>query len=397
MPCINDVLRSCIFPVIKVSSKKQPLFLEARSEFTTNKMTSIYFLLLQLLFALSLEPLWVEGQSLSKSASPALIGVGTYPRATFVTGGLGGNLVSCYTYMDGVTTTLQIASSSNGGQDWAVIGSVAQAPTQTHDLDNCHLVTLASGRILASFRNHDRTSSTSSPHFYRLTISYSDDGGSNWKYLSTATTSGTPGLGLWEPFLQNTLSGDLQIYFANETSTTGSNQNIVSMTSTDGGLTWSPYSTVASCGSTNCRDGMPGIARLGDGSKQLVAVFESLSPDTGIKCVFSSDDGMTWDETTLVYKSSVAGADQGAPQIAYVHGLLVVSFQTNEDTLSPNIPDWNVKVIVSDDSGLTWKDESTVLAACNWAGLITVTDKSLLVMCGATATNDALAQTLKVQ
>jgi hypothetical protein len=92
----------------------------------------------------------------------------------------------------------------------------------------------------------------------------------------------------------------------------------------------------------------------------------------------------------VVYASSVAGADQGAPQIAYINGQLVVSFQTNEDTLTTVTGDWDVKVVVSTDNGVTWGEKTTVLEKCNWAGKLTVDDQHLLVMCGSG--NDALAQ-----
>lgn len=352
-----------------------------------HKMTKICSSLYALYF-LSLIFSLASGRTISTDSEPSLIGNGTYPRATYLNDKT--TIVACYTFGDGVNTTLRVASSVNGGMDWTIIGSVASAPVETTDLDNCNIVTLPSGRLLASFRNHDKRDGTWS--FYRLTVCYSDDGGLNWKYLSTPKTSATPGLGLWEPFLQNTLSGGLQLYFASEN---GTGQNIVSMTSTDDGLTWGAYAIVASRGSTT-RDGMPGVARLGSGSKDLIAVFESLNPDTGIYSVVSSDDGLTWGNTRLVYRSPVEGAGQAAPQVTYVGDVLVASFQTNEDTLSTATTDWGVKTVISFDQGATWTDKTTVLQDCNWAGVFTVSDDSLLVLCGATSTYEVLAQTMIV-
>jgi hypothetical protein len=317
------------------------------------------------------------------------MGSGTYPRATFLADG---TILSCFTTFSGANTILTVASSTNGGSDWTVVGSVATETTQTHDLDNCNVHTLSSGRILAAFRNHDQTAEgNSSWTFYRLVICYSDDGGSTWAYLSTPRTSSTHGLGLWEPFLMDALDGSLMMYYSYETSTTGNDQNSILIRSTDGGVTWSADQTISGADIT-CRDGMLGVARLGTGSSTLVAVFESLAPDTGIHAITSTDDGVTWGDRRVVYASSVAGADQGAPQIAYINGQLVVSFQTNEDTLTTVTGDWDVKVVVSTDNGVTWGEKTTVLEKCNWAGELTVDDQHLLVMCGSG--NDALAQTM---
>lgn len=187
------------------------------------------------------------------------------------------------------------------------------------------------------------------------------------------------------------LDGSLMMYYSYETSTTGNDQNSILIRSTDGGVTWSADQTISGADIT-CRDGMLGVARLGTGSSTLVAVFESLAPDTGIHAITSTDDGVTWGDRRVVYASSVAGADQGAPQIAYINGQLVVSFQTNEDTLTTVTGDWDVKVVVSTDNGVTWGEKTTVLEKCNWAGELTVDDQHLLVMCGSG--NDALAQTM---
>lgn len=189
------------------------------------------------------------------------------------------------------------------------------------------------------------------------------------------------------------LDGSLMLYYSYETSTTGDDQNSILIRSTDGGVTWSADQTISGADIT-CRDGMVGVARLGTGSSTLVAVFESLAPDTGIHAITSVDDGATWGDRRVVYASSVSGADQGAPQIAYINGQLVVSFQTNEDTLTTVTSDWDVKVVVSTDGGATWGEKTTVLDSCNWAGELTVDDQHLLVMCGGSG--GAMAQTMLV-
>jgi hypothetical protein len=328
-------------------------------------------------------------RSIAPAPGPAVIGSGTYPRATLLADG---SILSCFTTFSGTNTVLMVAKSTNGGLNWTVIGSIASEVTQTNDLDNCNVHALSSGRILAAFRNHDQNAEgNSSWYFYRLVVCYSDDGGFTWSYLSTPRTSGTKGLGLWEPFLMNALDGSLMMYYSYETSTTGNDQDSILIRSNDGGATWSSDQTISGAGIT-CRDGMLGVARLGAGSSSLIAVFESLSPDSGIHAITSTDDGSTWGNRRVVYASAIAGADQGAPQVAYINGQIVVSFQTNEDDLTTVTGDWDVKAIVSTDSGATWSQKTRVLDSCNWAGELTVDNLHLLVLCGSG--NSALAQTM---
>lgn len=387
MSGIYMLLQSTHFVLRKVSKENNYIML-------SNQFSGHLFCLIAIIFSFVTAAPHVMKPNISKraispSSPPAVMGSGTYPRATFRADG---SILSCFTTFSGGNTILTVASSTNGGSAWTVIGSVATEVTQTHDLDNCNVHTLPSGRILAAFRNHDRTAEgNSSWYYYRLVICYSDDGGSTWSYLSTPRTSGTPGLGLWEPFMMDALDGSLMLYYSYETTTAGNDQDSILIRSTDGGVTWSADQTISGADLT-CRDGMVGVARLGMGSSTLVAVFESLDPDTGIHAVTSTDDGASWGDRRPVYLSSVAGADQGAPQIAYINGQLVVSFQTNEDTLTTVTADWDVKVVVSTDGGGTWGEKTTVLDSCNWAGELTIDDQHLLVMCGSG--NNALAQTM---
>jgi len=188
--------------------------------------------------------------------------------------------------------------------------------------------------------------------------------------------------------MMDALDGSLMLYYSYEDSTSGNDQNSILIRSTDGGITWTSDQIISGADITS-RDGMVGVARLGSGSSTLIAVFESLDPQTGIHLVKSTDDGATWGDRSLVYYSSVSGAYEAAPQIAYINGQLVVSFQTDEDSVGGNP---NVKVVVSTDNGNTWGEETTVLDNCWWAGELMVDDTHLLVMCASGS--DVLAQTM---
>ncbi len=323
-------------------------------------------------------------RAVSRDGDPGLIGSGTYPRATKLHDG---SLLSCYTSFQDGNTILRTARSTIGGWDWTQIGSIASAPTMTRDLDNCFPHQLPNGRILAAFRNHDRRTASGPYTFYRITISYSDDNGATWSFLSTASTSGTPNLGIWEPFMMDAQDGSLMLYYSRETNTNGSDQDSILIHSHDGGVTWTADQTITGADRT-ARDGMLGVVRTG--GSNLLAVFESLSPDTGITSVTSSDDGNTWGNRRTVYRSSVAGATHGAPQVAIISNKLVASFQINED--SPSRID--VKVVTSTDGGASWGEKTTVLNACVWAGSVTVDNSHVLVMCDASGAS--LSQTMNV-
>lgn len=353
-------------------------------------MATLRFLLLSLAFCLSvILPFSTaaphEKRTVARVGEPGLIGSGTYPRATFLKDG---SMLACYTSWSGPNTVLAVARSTDGGHGWSSIGSISTEISATNDLDNCFLHQLPSGRILAGFRHHSKSGSDYT--FYRLVVCYSDNNGARWQYLSTPATSSTPKLGIWEPFMMDALDGSLMFYFSRETKTDSSDQDNILIRSTNGGSSWSSEQTISGGGIT-CRDGMVGVARLGSGSRTLIAVFESLSPDTGVHSVESLDDGATWGNRRLVYKSSVGGASNAAPQVAYVGGKLAATFQTNEDdtNLQPN-----VKVVVSTDGGATWGQKTTALAKCNWAGAVTLDNTDLLVLCESWGA--ALAQKMSI-
>lgn len=308
------------------------------------------------------------------------MGTGTYPRATFLQDG---SLLGCYTASSGGNSILTTAKSTDNGASWSDIGVIAVESAETRDLDNCFVHQLPSGQVLAAFRNHDRVTSKGPYTFYRITVCYSDDNGSTWKFLTQAATSNTAGLGIWEPFMMDALDGSLMLYFSRETNVDGSDQDSILIRSGDDGKTWSSEQTISGADLV-ARDGMLGVARMGAGSPNLIAVFESLAPDTGIHSVISPDDGVTWNTRRLVYKSSVDGAQNGAPQVVYVGGTLVASFQSPEDDLTGPFA---VKVVTSSDGGANWNEKTTIRKPCNWAGELALDNQSLLVLCESSQTS----------
>jgi photosystem II stability/assembly factor-like uncharacterized protein len=303
---------------------------------------------------------------------------GTYPRTSRLSDG---SLLATYTTFFNGNSQIAFSRSTDGGASWTFKGTAATRPSASSDLDNPYVLQLPSGRLLVAYRNHDKDSSTGTYKFFRITVSYSDDSGASWKYLSDPASDPAGPNGNWEPFLRNALDGSLQLYYSRENAQ--NDQDNLMRTSSDGGRTWST-SRIVSGASVTTRDGMIGVATVSGSS--LVAVFESNeSGHYSINSVTSSDDGKTWGNRRRVYTPTGNGNNAGAPQIVNVGGTLAVSFMTDEDT---QLGQWtsgaSSKLLTSVDGGATWGNKLEVFAAqANWPGMVALDDSNLLYLSDA--------------
>lgn len=235
-----------------------------------------------------------------------------------------------------------------------------------------------------AYRNHDVNPETQLPTYVRTTISYSDDAGNNWEYLSTPAENvacASPNkCGIWEPFLRVARDGStLQLYYSKENSDV--DQDSLMRTSTDGGETWSEAKTISGENVT-ARDGMVGVSEIGDDGR-LIAVFETTEDGNfAIDSVVSEDDGESWGDRRRVYTPTGDNNNAGAPQVVNVGGNLVVSFMTDEDTQRH---DWvqgaAAKLVTSGDGGDTWSNKFQVFEPqANWPGMLTLDDDSFLYL-----------------
>ena len=251
-------------------------------------------------------------------------GGGTYPRANFLSNG---HILAAYTAFSNGNNVLTLSTSIDNGTSWSFTGTAATRPSISSDLDNPYPLQLPSGRVLLAYRNHDKNPATGLYTFFRITISYSDNFGATWSYLSTpASDAGEPN-GNWEPFLRNAEDGYLQLFYSRENSP--ADQDSLMRTSTDGGVTWSLATTITGEDIT-ARDGMIGVATVS--GSNLIAVFES--EQNGfftINSVTSADDGATWGNRQIVYAPTGTNHNANAPQVVNVGGILCTSFMTDED------------------------------------------------------------------
>lgn len=193
---------------------------------------------------------------------------GTYLRVNSVTYANGtSGLIGAYTDTtdSGSNRILRIVQSTDQGQSWDIIGSVAQGAVATSDTDNPFpLQTVPGGRIICAYRNHDIDATTGDYTYYRITLSYSDDWGANWSYLAQVTERAATSTnnGVWEPFCRLANDGTtIQCYYSSETA--ADDQDSLMQYSSDGGETWSSVITVSGQNVTS-RDGMTGVAVVED-------------------------------------------------------------------------------------------------------------------------------------
>lgn len=210
------------------------------------------------------------GGVVKKAGEPVVIDPkGDYLRVSFMNDG---SLIGGYTAIqDNGENVLKTVRSVDGGASWQYLGEVFRGPRAKHDINNAMPLQLPSGRVLYAYRNHDRTGDDFHYTYFRISISYSDDSGVTFKYLSTVEEKvpvANTASGLWEPFLRLARDGTLQCYYSAENN--GGDQDGFMKYSKDGGATWSNWIAVSG-GDVTSRDGMIGVAPIdNDGNLMYV-------------------------------------------------------------------------------------------------------------------------------
>ncbi|KAH8777842.1 glycoside hydrolase family 93 protein [Diaporthe sp. PMI_573] len=347
----------------------------------------------------ALECLPVPANNASIDISPAgppvtLETTGVYLRAA---GSVEEGLYLGYAVRDGFTKILRAYRSTDAGGSWARLGDVESGDNRTRELDNAFPLVLPFG-ILYAYRNHDRSLNNTlnvpdNYTFYRLSVSASDDGGRSWSFLSNidtrAANNGSANLnGLWEPFLRVAADGvTLQVFYSAENN--AGDQDSLLRESDDGGLTWGVRRVVSGAERVRSRDGMVGVARLGDGEdeddeERLILFFETTeSGRFDVRRVLSPDDGRTWPTETRarVYDPLDEERQASAPAGAVnVGGTLVAGFMTNEGTNSSGTVPGDFKVVSSVDGGETWSESVLIAREAIWPGLYSLGRDRFLAM-----------------
>jgi hypothetical protein len=203
-------------------------------------------------------------------------------------------------------------------------------------------------------------------------------------------------MGLWEPFLRLTTTGEgvpyVQLTYSGELA--HNDQETFSVDSFDGGLTWTAPPRCLRCHAhaENLRDGMQGIARTRDAATDrdaLVMVFETTRkrPHFSLEYAVSYDDGQTWGDRGVVYVPRREGRDAGSPQIAACKGgKLAVVFMSDEDVEAPRWPrNAAIKAVFSDGlSGgrIRWSETPVLVheAPSHWPGVLCTAEDEVMAV-----------------
>jgi len=254
---------------------------------------------------------------------------------------------------------------------------------------NGELLELASGELVAAC-NYRPAEDGFAP--FAIAVKRSVDKGKNWTDPEVIYEGGnTFHDGCWEPSFLQLLSGELQVYFANETPYTSSEEQEISMLrSFDNGKTWTEDPATV-CFRQGFRDGMPVPVLSGD---QILLAIEDNVDGQFKPWIVSSDASNPWERPVSGNSSFRHPAHQdqlpenvyaGAPYLLKLpDGPCLLSYQTTHGR-GPNWELSTMEVAIGDENGrdfsmlsrpfnvpldreakwnsLSMWDENTVLAA----------------------------------
>ena len=179
-----------------------------------------------------------------------------------------GRLMACCEW-----SGIRISFSSNKGQTWKEPTTIV---TNTNNVPNCvpDMIQLRDGTIIVAYNPRPSTPYTDDRRF-SIRLKRSTDNGRTWsKEIVVYDGGSTFETGCWEPCLLELPSGELQLYFADESPyDKNADQQISICRSFDKGLTWSAPACVSY--RAGYRDGMPVPVLLSDSTTIAVAIEDN--------------------------------------------------------------------------------------------------------------------------
>ena len=168
---------------------------------------------------------------------------------------------------------IRISFSSNKGQTWKEPTTIV---TNTNNVPNCvpDMIQLRDGTIIVAYNPRPSSPYTDDRRF-SIRLKRSTDKGRTWgEEIVVFDAGSTFDTGCWEPCLLELPSGELQLYFADESLYyTNADQQISICRSFDKGLTWSEPACVSY--RAGFRDGMPVPVLLQDSTTIAVAIEDN--------------------------------------------------------------------------------------------------------------------------
>ena len=168
---------------------------------------------------------------------------------------------------------IKVSFSTNQGRTWSTPTLIAP---NTNNTPNCvpDLIQLSDGTIIVGYNPRPSKPYTEDRRF-GIRVRRSTDNGRTWSdEIFVYDADYTFENGCWEPSFLELPSGELQLYFADESPyMTTSEQQISLCRSFDGGLTWTEPQRISY--RSGFRDGMPVPVLLGDGKNIVVAIEDN--------------------------------------------------------------------------------------------------------------------------
>lgn len=168
---------------------------------------------------------------------------------------------------------IKISFSSNKGQTWTSPTLIA---SNSNNTPNCvpDLIQLSDGTIIVGYNPRPSQPYTEDRRF-GIRVRRSTDGGKTWsEEIFVYDADYTFENGCWEPSFLELPSGELQLYFADESPYTSSGEQQISLCrSHDGGLTWTKPQRISY--RSGFRDGMPVPVLLSDNKNIVVAIEDN--------------------------------------------------------------------------------------------------------------------------
>jgi len=169
---------------------------------------------------------------------------------------------------------IRIATSNNKGRTWSSPSTIAPNPSKW---PNCvpDLIQLSDGTVIVAYNPRPDSPYSSDRHF-SIRLRRSTDNCKTWSDEIVVYDAGYAwDVGCWEPSLLELPSGELQLYFADESPYTGNNgdQQISLCRSFDAGVTWTKPQRISY--RQGYRDGMPVPVLLKNQSQIVVAIEDN--------------------------------------------------------------------------------------------------------------------------
>ena len=197
------------------------------------------------------------------------------------------------------TVSFPIFRSTDGGSTWQRIADVTTSELggmrwepELFELDR-DLGSVKKGTILCGGLAIENKNGWRNG---KIKLFKSTDGGVSWTFMTNIASGGDDKHGIWEPFFIIDSQNRLICYYSDCREYETHSQKLVHQVSTDGGYTWGPVVDDVAVEQRDLRPGMPVVSKMGNG--KYIMTYEVVTegkPHTGNPVYYRfSDDGHNW-------------------------------------------------------------------------------------------------------